>query len=112
MKRTIEPYASSAVSMFAALKGFADRGVHTGINIDPVIPGLTDDREQIDRLIAVAAENGAEFASGAVLRLRADIWKRLRELLIVRGDSRAIERIRKQYFLSPRIASGYFLATQ
>ena len=42
VRRVIEPGTPPAHSMFKVIKKFADAGVCCGVNIDPIIPFITD----------------------------------------------------------------------
>ena len=44
-------------------------GVHAGLLIAPIVPGLTDSREELSRLMAAAKEAGARYVLGSALRL-------------------------------------------
>jgi DNA repair photolyase len=65
--RKMEPRTSSPGKKLAALKALSEAGIHCGINIAPVIPGLND--EEIPEILKAAAENGAVYAGRLVLRL-------------------------------------------
>ncbi len=44
-------------------------GIHAGLLIAPIVPGITDDREGLDNLMAAAKEAGARYVIGSALRL-------------------------------------------
>ena len=44
-------------------------GIHAGLLIAPIVPGVTDDREGLDLLMAAAKEAGARYVIGSALRL-------------------------------------------
>ncbi|HEX6104960.1 MAG TPA: radical SAM protein [Gemmatimonadales bacterium] len=52
-----------------ALGRLARGGIHVGLLIAPIIPGLTDDREGLSRLMGAAKEAGARYVVGSALRL-------------------------------------------
>ena len=52
-----------------ALRRLAERGVHAGLLIAPIIPGITDDRAGLSRLMGAAKEAGARYVIGSALRL-------------------------------------------
>ncbi|MGC9116561.1 MAG: SPL family radical SAM protein [Conexivisphaera sp.] len=109
LKRALEPGASSARGVLSAMRRFADAGVLVGVSVDPMIPGVTDDRGKVEELLARARESGASFAYNGVLRLREDIWERLRELLRSMGMSSAVERIERLYYSEGRRLGPYLV---
>ena len=107
LKRSIEPGASSARGVLIAMRRFADAGVRVGVNVDPVLPGLTDNRDGIAELLAASRNSGASFAYNGVLRLRGDIWNRLREFLSSRGMYEVIGIMERLYFEEGRRIGPY-----
>ncbi len=67
MARKLEPYAAAPDQRFRALEKLSALGIHTGISLGPVIPGLTD--SHIPKLLERAAGAGARFAFYTMLRL-------------------------------------------
>ncbi|HEU16734.1 MAG TPA: radical SAM protein [Nitrososphaeria archaeon] len=107
LKRALEPGASSARGVLIAMKRFADAGVKVGVNVDPVLPGLNDDPADISKLLTASREAGASFAYNGVLRLRDDIWQRVRKFLGSRGREDVIGRMEKLYFEEGRGLGPY-----
>jgi DNA repair photolyase len=52
-----------------ALGRLSAAGIHAGLLVAPIVPGLTDDREGLSRLMAAAKEAGARYVVGSALRL-------------------------------------------
>jgi DNA repair photolyase len=67
LQRALEPRASSPARRLGAIRVLADAGVPVGVNVAPVIPGLTD--HEMPEILQAAADAGASFASYIVLRL-------------------------------------------
>lgn len=65
--RSMEPRASDPAARLAAIRTLADAGVPVGVNVAPVIPGLTD--HELPAILAAAAAAGARFAGFQVVRL-------------------------------------------
>jgi DNA repair photolyase len=65
--RVLEPRASAPHERLRATERLANAGLPVGVNIAPIIPGLTD--AELPALLASAASAGAQFASYIVLRL-------------------------------------------
>ena len=57
----LEPGAPSPERRFAAMEQLAKAGVFTGLLLMPVLPGLTDNRENLSRLLRQTAEAGGRF---------------------------------------------------
>jgi DNA repair photolyase len=67
VQRTMEPRAATPGRRLDAIRALARAGVPVGVNVAPVVPGLTDD--EMPAILEAAAEAGASFASYIVLRL-------------------------------------------
>lgn len=67
LRASMEPRTSSAARRLAALRLLADAGIPVGVNVAPVIPGLTD--PEVPSILAAAAEAGASFAGTTLVRL-------------------------------------------
>jgi DNA repair photolyase len=63
----MEPRTSTPANRLATVRKLADAGIHVGVNVAPVIPGLTD--QEIPEIVKQAAENGATSADIILLRL-------------------------------------------
>jgi DNA repair photolyase len=48
-------------------------GIPCGILVAPLMPGINDAPEQLERILALAAENGATGVGGVALHLRGDV---------------------------------------
>ncbi len=67
LQRALEPRASAPHERLRAVERLAEAGIPVGVNIAPIIPGLTD--AEIPGLLRAAASAGAERAGYIVLRL-------------------------------------------
>jgi DNA repair photolyase len=70
LAKLLEPNAPSPKRRLEAMKRFAAKGVLTGIWLTPIIPYLTDDEENLGKVISAAVENGAKFVLGGSLDMR------------------------------------------
>jgi DNA repair photolyase len=66
-QRVMEPRAATPARRLDAIRALADAGVPVGVNVAPVVPGLTD--EELPAILEAAANAGASFASYILLRL-------------------------------------------
>jgi len=110
VKRMIEPAASSAESILRAVRIFSSNGVRVGVNIDPLIPGLNDCLDMLRDVVSKVSEAGACFVSAGMLRLRDDIWHRLKRLLISERRYDVVRVIEEVYFRYPVRLGYYYLA--
>ncbi len=67
--KEIEPTTSKPRKRLEALTTLREHGIHAGVFLSPVLPGLTDVEEHLEAVIAAAAEAGAEFIFSQPLRL-------------------------------------------
>ena len=96
--RAIEPYAPSPSRRFKTISRLAQAGVPVGVNVAPIIPGLSD--EQMPRILAAAKEAGAGWAAWVLLRLPGHVKEvfeeRLRAALPLRAE-KVLARIRETH---------------
>src|SRR5687768_13757729 len=71
LARRIEPRAPTPESRVRALQRLRDHGIEAGINVMPVLPGITDRPDQLEPLIKTVAEAGASYLAACALRLRS-----------------------------------------
>jgi DNA repair photolyase len=65
--RIMEPRTSSPATRLKAIEQLAGAAIPVGVNVSPVIPGLTD--EEIPRILKAARNAGATTAGYEILRL-------------------------------------------
>jgi DNA repair photolyase len=66
----IEPETAKPLKRLEAMAQLAEAGVRCGIMLAPIIPGLTDDRENLEAVVRAAKEYGASFVGDNVLYLK------------------------------------------
>jgi DNA repair photolyase len=66
----IEPETARPERRLEAMSTLAEEGVRCGVMLAPIIPGLTDDRENIDAVVQAARDHGASFVGDNVLYLK------------------------------------------
>ena len=67
LRKIMEPRTSPPAARLEAIRRLSEAGVHVGILMAPIIPGLTD--HEIPAVLAVAAAAGAKSAGYVPLRL-------------------------------------------
>jgi DNA repair photolyase len=73
VRRVVEPGTPPGCKRLEILGRFAAAGIRTGVLVAPVLPGLTDDDEHLDEVLAACAGAGVAWASAIVLHVRPNI---------------------------------------
>lgn len=71
--RATEPHTPHPRARLEAVAELRRRGVSSGVLIAPLMPGINDSPEQVEPLVELAREAGAEFVSGVALHLRDEV---------------------------------------
>jgi DNA repair photolyase len=71
--RASEPHTPNPRARLEAVGELNRAGIPTGVLIAPLMPGINDQPEQVERILELAAENGATGVSGIALHLRGDV---------------------------------------
>ncbi len=61
LSKIIEPGVSSSSKRLQAIKKLSDNGIYVGIMMNPVLPFITANEEDIKKLVKLASESGAKF---------------------------------------------------
>jgi DNA repair photolyase len=76
LARRIEPRAPTPEARLRAIRRLRDAGIDVGVNVMPILPGITDGPAQLDQLVRRIAETGATHIGACALRLRNAARKR------------------------------------
>jgi DNA repair photolyase len=107
-RRLIEPGTPPALSLFSVIKKFTDAGVACGVNIDPILPLITDSEEEIESIVENCERVNVKYIFGAILRLRADIWDRIELILKLLNLKSGIDEYKRTiYQFTQPIKEGY-----
>jgi DNA repair photolyase len=71
LARRMEPRAPTPDARLRALARLRESGIEAGINVMPVLPGITDRPDQLEPLIRAVAQAGATYLNACALRLRS-----------------------------------------
>jgi DNA repair photolyase len=71
LARRLEPRAPTPEARLRALSRLREHGIEAGINVMPVLPGITDRPDQLEPLIKAVSEARATYLHACALRLRA-----------------------------------------
>ena len=76
LARRLEPRAPTPEARVRALARLREAGIDAGVNVMPVLPGITDGPQALEALVRRIAEAGATFAGACALRLQATARER------------------------------------
>lgn len=76
LARRIEPRAPTPEARLRALRRLHEAGIDVGINIMPVLPGITDRPDALAALVRQVAADGASHINACALRLRVTSRRR------------------------------------
>src|SRR5690606_35898621 len=79
LRGRLEPRTSTIANRLDAIRKLADAGVPVGVNVAPIIPGLTD--HEVPDILSAAADAGARHAGYTVLRLPGSVAQVFEEWL-------------------------------
>jgi DNA repair photolyase len=81
--RATEPHTPHPRKRIEAVAEINRAGIPCGVLIAPLMPGINDDPEQVERILELCAEAGAVSVGGIALHLRGEVkdlwWEWLRE---------------------------------
>ena len=107
IRRIIEPGTPPTYAIFEVIKKFSDAGIHCGVNIDPIIPLITDSPKDIESILDNCLRAGVRYVFGAILRLRADIWERMKTILKMFNMTDGIQEYKRIFHFTEPLRSGY-----
>jgi DNA repair photolyase len=79
--RLWEPRASSVAKRVEVLRSAKAAGLRTAVMFGPLLPGISDDEDTIDRLMAIAWENDVDVIWTDALNPRPKVWESVKALL-------------------------------
>ncbi len=71
--RATEPHTPNPRARLEAVAELNRAGIPTGILIAPLMPGINDAPEQVEKILEIAAEAGAVSVGGIALHLRGEV---------------------------------------
>lgn len=106
-RRVVEPGTPPVSIMFEAIKKFTDAGVCCGVNVDPIMPLVTDTDKDLEAVVKSCGDAGLKHVFGAMLRLRNDIWERMKLALRLLEIPDGIERYKQIYNFEEPVDANY-----
>jgi len=73
--RKVEPFASVTSARFKAIEHLAKNGITTGVLMDPMIPYITDTKENVQEMVKKARSSGAQYVYISTLVTMADVQR-------------------------------------
>ena len=67
--RALEPTTARPWKRLRALAALHERGIQTAVFLSPILPGLTDDSDGLEAVVAAAADARVDYLWGGTLRL-------------------------------------------
>jgi DNA repair photolyase len=110
IRRIVEPGTPPASRIFKVIKKFSEAGLCCGVNIDPIMPLVTDNEQDLDGLVKACKESGVRHVFGAPLRLRTDIWQRMKLVLRLLEVPDGFKRYQEIYGFEEPLGSSYVTA--
>ena len=106
LARRLELRSPVPAARLRALQRLTAGGVHAGLIVAPIIPGITDDWAGLARLMEAAKEAGARYVIGSALRLGPAARHRFLPVL-EREFPELYERYRRHYATSDMTSRSY-----
>jgi DNA repair photolyase len=107
VRRVVEPGTPPAARIFQVIRKFADAGATCAVNVDPIMPLVTDTEQELQAIVAGCKQAGVRHAFGAMLRMRTDIWERMKVALRLLGIPGGIERYQQLYGFQEPLSASY-----
>ena len=102
LAKRLEPGAPSPKRRLKALEKLSEIGVPFSVRIDPIIPGLNDDPEELKEIVETVANIGARHIVTSTYKARPDNFKRMISAFPEFGS-----KWRKLYYPKGKITWGY-----
>jgi len=81
LARVWEPHASSVAKRLEVLRAAKEAGLETSVMFGPLLPGLSDDDESLDRLMKAAADLDVDVIWTDALNRHPKVWESVSALL-------------------------------
>lgn len=99
--KRLEPYAPDPISRIKALKRLIGEGVPCSVRIDPIIPFINDNYNEIQKLVKTLAKIGVKHIISSTYKAKPDNFKRL--ITQFPGISKKL----KELYLNGEVIQGY-----
>ncbi len=106
LARRLELRSPIPAARLRALRRLTAAGIHAGLLVAPIVPGVTDDRDGLSRLMAAGKEAGARYVVGSALRLGPAARHRFLPFLIQQFPDLAL-RYQRHYAHRESVSPAY-----
>lgn len=106
LARKLEPRAPTPEARLRGIARLRANGIEVGINVMPVLPGITDAPEMIEELVRSVKAADASYIGACALRLQATARDRYLPFIAAEFPELA-ERYRKAYARSHQVSERY-----
>jgi DNA repair photolyase len=106
LARRLELRSPVPAARIRALGRLTAAGIHAGLLLAPILPGITDDRAGLDRLMGAAKAAGARYVVGSALRLGPAARQRFLPVL-AREFPELAERYARHYARREGVSPAY-----
>ena len=106
LARLLEPKAPPPLKRLEAVAQLAAAGIRVGVNVMPILPGLTDSKRDLEELARGSARAGAKFLYGNLLFLMPSAMKEFMPFL-EREFPHLVKRYRRLYARSAYLRGEY-----
>lgn len=106
LARLLEPKAPPPAKRLEAVAELAAAGIQVGVNVMPILPGLTDSKRGLEEVARRSAQAGAKFLYGNLLFLMPSAMKEFMPFL-ERDFPHLVERYRRLYSRSAYLRGEY-----
>ena len=106
LARRLEPRAPTPEARLRAIARLRANGIEVGVNVMPVLPGITDAPAMIDALVRAVADAGASYLGACALRLQRTARDRYLPFIDAEFPELA-QRYRKAYGRSHQVSEHY-----
>ena len=106
LARRLEPRAPTPEARLRAVGRLHEHGIEVGINVMPVLPGITDAREQLEAVVKSVSACGASYVAACALRLRSSARQRYLPF-IEREFPHLAKRYQATYAFDHKVSDGY-----
>ncbi len=110
IRRIIEPGTPTANRIFETIKKFTESGLCCGITIDPIMPLITDGDRDFCEIVDRCKAAGLQHIFGEILRLRDDIWKRMKIAINLLKIPYGVDEYKRIYHFEDTPNSNYIAA--
>jgi DNA repair photolyase len=107
VRRIVEPGTPPIHTLFSVIEKFSDAGIRCGVNIAPILPLITDSSYNLKSILDDCLRTGVDYVVGAILRLRSDIWERMKSVLMALNIANGIKEYERIFHFIDPIVSLY-----